>query len=90
MQLQQQQVTLKKMEMEAMFDRNWDSRTKQLATMRRFKDKVITTNNVYFPVQAALDGSMISPVFISDDIVKWFPERAAPSEMLESFIEKEN
>ena len=108
---------------EAVFDRNWDPRSKQLATTseewiiensklwkwvmepldldwsflvkkvqfkRRFKDKVITTNNVYFPVQAALDGSMISPVFISDDIVRWFPERAAPSEMLESFVEKEN
>ena len=33
---------------------------------------------------------MISPVFISDDIVKWFPEKAAPGEMLESFVEKEN
>ena len=109
--------------MEAVFDRNWDPRSKQLATTseewiiensklwkwvmepldldwsfpvkkaqfkRRFKDKVITTNNVYFPVQAALDGAMISPVFISDDIVKWFPERAAPGEMLESFVEKEN
>ena len=109
--------------MEAVFDRNWDPRSKQLATTseewiiensklwkwvmepldldwsfpvkkvqfkRRFKDKVITTNNVYFPVQAALDGVMISPVFISDDIVKWFPERAAPGEMLESFVEKEN
>ena len=51
---------------------------------------MITTNNVYFPVQAALDGAMISPVFISDDIVKWFPERAALGEMLESFVEKEN
>ena len=51
---------------------------------------MITTNNVYFPVQAALDGSMISPVFISDDIVKWFPERAAFGEMLESFVEKKN
>ena len=40
---------------------------------------MITTNNVYFPVQAALDGAMISPVFISDDIVKWFPGRAAKS-----------
>ena len=109
--------------MEAVFDRNWDPRSKQLATTseewiiensklwkwvmelldldwsfpvkkvqfkRRFKDKVITTNNVYFPVQAALDGVMISPMFISDDIVKWFPERAAPREMLESFVEKEN
>ena len=45
-------------------------------------------NNIYFPVQAALDGVMISPVFISDDIVKWFPERVAPGEMLESFVEK--
>ena len=51
---------------------------------------MITTNNVYFPVQVALDGLMISPVFISDDIVKWFPERAAPREMLESFVEKKN
>ena len=57
---------------------------------KRFKDKVITINNVYFPIQAALDESMIAPMFISDDIVKWFPERAAPGEMLESFVEKEN
>ena len=109
--------------MEAVFDRNWDPRSKQLTTTseewiiensklwkwvikpldldwsfpvkkvqfkRRFKDKVITTNNVYFLVQAALDGLMISSVFISDDIVKWFPERAALGEMLESFVEKEN
>ena len=51
---------------------------------------MITINNVYFTVQAVLDGLMISPVFISDDIVKWFPERTAPGEMLESFVEKEN
>ena len=50
----------------------------------------ININNVYFPVQVALDGSMISPVFISNNIVKWFPERAAFSEMLKSFVEKEN
>ena len=62
----------------------------QLSTLLPVPDKVITTNNVYFPVQATLDGVMISPVFISDDIVKWFPERAAPGEMLESFIDKEN
>ena len=107
--------------MEAVFDRNWDPRSKQLATIskewiiensklwkwvmklldldwsfpvkkvqfkRRFKDKVITINTVYFPVQAALDESIISPVFISDDIIKWFPERTASREMLESFIEK--
>ena len=49
---------------------------------------MITTNNVYFSVQAALNGSMISPVFISDDIIKWFLERAALGEMLKSFIEK--
>ena len=109
--------------MEAVFDRNWDPRSKQLATTseewiiensklwkwvmklldldwsfpvkkvqfkRRFKNKVITTNNVYFPIQVALDGSMISLVFISNDIVKWFPERTALGEMLESFVEKEN
>ena len=108
-------------EMKAVFDRNWDSRSKQLTTTseewiienfklwkwvmepldldwsfsvkkvqfkRRFKDNVITINNVYFPVQAVLDGLMISPMFISDDIVKWFPERAAFGEMLESFVEK--
>ena len=51
---------------------------------------MITTNNVYFPVQATLNGSMISLVFISNDIVKWFLERVAPGEMLESFVEKEN
>ena len=51
---------------------------------------MITTNNIYFPVKAALNGSMIALVFISDNIVKWFPERAAPGEMLESFVEKEN
>ena len=33
---------------------------------------------------------MISPVFISDDIVKWFLERVAFGEMLENFVEKEN
>ena len=109
--------------MEAVFNRNWNPRLKQLATTseewiiensklwkwvmkpldldwsflvkkvqfkRRFKDKVITINNVYFPVQVALDGLMIAPVFISDDIIKWFPERAAPGEMLESFVENEN
>ena len=37
-----------------------------------------------------MDGLMISSVFISDDIVKWFPERATPGKMLESFVEKEN
>ena len=63
---------------------------KKVQFKRRFKDKVITTNNIYFPVQTALNGLMISPVFISDDIVKWFPEKAAPGEMLESFVEKEN
>ena len=63
---------------------------KKVQFKRRFKDKVITTNNVYFLVQAALNGSMISPVFISDNIVKWFPERAALGEMLESFVENEN
>ena len=63
---------------------------KKVQFKRRFKDKVITTNNVYFPVQAALDEVMISPVFISDDIVKWFPKRAAPEEMLKSFVDKEN
>ena len=31
---------------------------------------MITTNNVYFPIQAALDGLMIALMFISDDIVK--------------------
>ena len=61
---------------------------KKVQFKRRFKDKVITINNVYFPVQAALDGLMISPIFILDDIVKWFPERAALSEILESFIKK--
>ena len=109
--------------MEAVFDRNWDLRLKQLATTseewiiensklwkwvmelldldwsfpvkkvqfkRRFKNKMITINNVYFSVQTALDGVMISPVFISNDIVKWFPERAALGEMLESFVEKKN
>ena len=63
---------------------------KKVQFKRRFKDKVIIINNIYFPVQAVLDGSMISPIFISDDIVKWFPERAAPGEMLESFVENEN
>ena len=63
---------------------------KKVQFKRRFKDKVITTNKVYFPVQAALDGLMISLVFISNDIIKWFPERAAPGEMLESFVEKKN
>ena len=63
---------------------------KKVQFKRRFKDKVITTNNVYFPVQAALDESMIALVFISDDIVKWFPERVGSGEMLESFVEKEN
>ena len=57
---------------------------------RKFKDKVITINNIYFPIQAALDELMISPMFISNDIIKWFPERAAPEEMLESFVKKEN
>ena len=71
-------------------DLDWSFPVKKVQFKRRFKDKVITTNNVYFPVQAALDGVMISPVFISDNIVKWFPERAAPGEMLESFVEKEN
>ena len=51
---------------------------------------MITTNNVYFPVQAALDGLIIPPMVISDNIVKWFSERAALGEMLESFVEKEN
>ena len=73
-----------------LLDLDWSFLVKKIQFKRRFKDKVITINNVYFSVQAALDGSMISPVFISDDIVKWFPERAAPSEILESFVEKEN
>ena len=71
-------------------DLDWSFPVKKVQFKRRFKDKVITTNNVSFPVQAALNGSIISPVFISNDIVKWFLERAAPGEMLESFIEKEN
>ena len=71
-------------------DLDWSFPVKKVQFKRRFKDKVITTNNVYFLVQAALDGVMISFVFISDDIVKWFPERAAPDEILKSFIEKEN
>ena len=71
-------------------DLDWSFPVKKVQFKRRFKDKVITTNNVYFPVQAALNGSLISPVFISDDIVKWFLERAVPGEMLESFVEKEN
>ena len=33
---------------------------------------------------------MISLVFISDDIVKWFPERAVSGKILKSFVEKEN
>ena len=63
---------------------------KKVQFKRRFKDKVITTNNVYFPVQAALDGAMISSMFTSDDIVKWHSERAVPGEMLKSFVEKKN
>ena len=51
---------------------------------------MITINNVYFPVQVALDGMIISFVFISNDIIKWFLERSALREMLESFVEKEN
>ena len=57
---------------------------------RRFKDKVITINNVYFPVQAVLDGSLISSIFISDDIVKWFLKKVKFGEMLEKFVEKKN
>ena len=71
-------------------DLDWSFPVNRVQFKRRFKDKVITTNNVYFPVQTALDGLLISPVFISDDIVKWFPEKAEPGEMLESFVEKEN
>ena len=33
---------------------------------------------------------MIALVFILDDIIKWFPEKAAPGKMLESFVENEN
>ena len=33
---------------------------------------------------------MISPMFISNNIVKWFPEKVALGEMLESFVEQEN
>ena len=33
---------------------------------------------------------MIVTFDLSDDIVKWFPERAASGEMLKSFVEKEN
>ena len=43
---------------------------KKVQLKRRFKDKVIMTNNVYFPVQAVLDELMISLMFILDDIVK--------------------
>ena len=63
---------------------------KKVQFKRRFKDKMITTNNVYFPVQATLNGSMIAPMFISNDIVKWFSERATLGEMLESFVKKKN
>ena len=63
---------------------------KKVQFKRRFKDKVITINNIYFPVQTALDRLMIFLMFISNDIVKWFPKRAAPGEMLESFVEKKN
>ena len=73
-----------------LLDLDWSFPVKKVQFKRRFKNKVITINNVYFPVQAALDGLMIAPVFISDDIVKWFLERAASGEMLESFVEKEN
>ena len=51
---------------------------------------MITTNNVYFPVQTVLNRLMISFIFILTDIVKWFLKRVAPDEMLESFVEKEN
>ena len=73
-----------------LLDLDWSFPMKKVQFKRRFKDKVIITNNVYFPVQAALDGLMISLIFISNNIVKWFPERVAPSEMLESFVENEN
>ena len=71
-------------------DLDWSFPVKKVQFKRKFKDKIITINNVYFPVQAALNGSMISPMFISNDIVKWFPKRVALGEMLESFIEKKN
>ena len=51
---------------------------------------MIIINNIYFPVQAALDGLMISLVFISNDIIKWFLKKAALGEKLKSFVEKEN
>ena len=43
---------------------------KKVQFKKRFKDKIITTNNVYFPVQAALDGLMIFLIFILNDIIK--------------------
>ena len=63
---------------------------KKVQFKRRFKDKVIMINNVYFTVQAALDGLMISLMFISDDIIKWFSEKAVFNEMLENFVKNEN
>ena len=73
-----------------LLDLDWSFPVKKVQFKRRFKDKVITTNNVYFSVQAALNRLMISLVFISNDIVKWFPKKAAPGEMLKSFVEKKN
>ena len=71
-------------------DLDWSFPVKKVQFKRKFKNKVITINNIYFPIQAALDGLMISSVFISDDVVKWFLKRTTLGEMLESFVEKEN
>ena len=53
-----------------LLDLNWSFPLKKVQFKRRFKDKVITINNIYFPVQTVLDGLIISLIFISDDIVK--------------------
>ena len=40
-------------------DLDWSFPMKKVQFKRRFKNKVITINNVYFPVQVALDRLMI-------------------------------
>ena len=51
-------------------DLNWSFLMKKIPFKRKFKDKIIIINNVYFLVQVVLDGLMISFVFISNNIIK--------------------
>jgi len=72
-------------------DREWCFPIPKEPFVRKYMNKAITTNICHFPDQTAPDGSLIMPIILTDDIVKWFPEKTQPGAMFAEFeeIEKE-